>query len=100
MEPMPELAAKAEYGRASVVRQGNYAKNTAEALNQMEERVVNGRFRLLRWLGGTRTSAVYLTAFDGNPPRMAALKLTPASAPDAEFRLAGWNAVAQLSIRI
>lgn len=79
------------------MRRGDYAINTAEALTQMEERVVNGRFRLLRWLGGTRTSAVYLTAFDGKPPRMAALKLVAAGELDAEISLAGWNAVAQLS---
>jgi TonB family protein len=97
MERMPELAAKVEYGRGGVVRRGDYAINPAEALTQLEERVVNGRFRLLRWLGGTKTSAVYLTAFDGNPPRMAALKLVAASDPDAEIRLAGWNAAAQLS---
>ncbi len=81
------------------MHRGDYAINTAEALSQLEERVVDGRFRLLRWLGGTRTSAVYLTAFDGNPPRMAALKLVTANAPGAEIRLAGWNA-AQLSTRI
>jgi TonB family protein len=94
---MPELLAKVELGRGGVVRRGDYAVNVADTLTQLEERVVNGRFRLLSWLGGTRTSAVYLTAFDGNPPRMAALKLITASAPDAEIRLAGWKAAAQLS---
>lgn len=94
---MPELLTKVEYGGGGVVRRGDYAINTAEALTQLQERVVNGRFRLLSWLGGTRTSAVYLTAFDGNPPRMAALKLIAASAPDAEIRLAGWKAASQVS---
>jgi len=71
--------------------------NTVEGLTQLEGSVVNGRFRLLRWLGGSRTSAAYLTAYDDNPPRMAALKLMPASAPEAEARLAGWSAIARLS---
>lgn len=94
---MPELYANVEDGREVLVRRGEYALSTAEALTRLEERVVNGRFRLLRWLGGTGTSAVYLTAFDGNPPRMAALKLVAASEPDAEVRLAGWIAAARLS---
>jgi TonB family protein len=97
MEPMPELTAKIESGRVGTVRRGDYVIDPAVALSQLEERVVNGRFRLLSWLGGTKTSAVYLTAFDGNPPRMAALKLITASAPDAEIRLAGWKSAAQLS---
>jgi TonB family protein len=71
--------------------------NTVESLIQLEGSVVNGRFRLLRCLGGARTTAVYLTAYEDNPPRMAALKLTAASAPDAEVRLAGWSAAARLS---
>ncbi len=71
--------------------------NTVEGLTQLEGSVVNGRFRLLRWLGGSRTTAVYLTAFEDKPPRMAALKLTAVNAPDAEVRLTGWAAAARLS---
>jgi TonB family protein len=71
--------------------------NTAEGLSQLEGRVVNGRFRLLHWLGGSKVSAVYLTAFESTPPRMAVLKLVAAAAPDAEDRLAGWTAAARLS---
>jgi len=97
MEPMPDLSTNVEYARGGVVRRGDYGKSTAEILTQLEERVVNGRFRLLRWLGGSRTSAVYLTAFDGTPPRMAALKLVAASEPDAEIRLTGWNVAARFS---
>jgi len=71
--------------------------NSAEGLSRLEGCVVNGRFRLLRWLGGSQVSAVYLTAFDIDPPRMAALKLVAATAPDAESRLAGWTEAARLS---
>jgi TonB family protein len=70
---------------------------TAVDLTQLEGCVVSGRFRLLSCLGGSEVSAVYLTAFESNPPRMAALKLVPASEPDAEGRLAGWTAAARLS---
>ncbi|MGD0911806.1 MAG: TonB family protein [Terracidiphilus sp.] len=71
--------------------------DAAEDLTQLEGRVVNGRFRLLRRLGGSKSSAVYLTAYDDDPPRMAAFKLVAAGAPDAELRLAGWIAAGQLS---
>jgi len=71
--------------------------DAAAVLNDLEGRVVDGQFRLLCRLGGSEQSAVYLTQFDGNPPRMAALKLVAASAPDAEARLAGWVAAANLS---
>jgi len=71
--------------------------NTTEDLAQLEGRVVNERFRLLRWLGGSKTSSVYLAEFDDNPPRMAALKLVAAIAPDAESRLSGWIAAGRLS---
>ena len=71
--------------------------NAAEGLTQLEGRVVNGRFRLLRWLGGSRVSDVFLTTIEGDPSRMAALKLVAATAPEAEARLAGWSAAARLS---
>lgn len=60
--------------------------NTAEGFTQLEGRVVNGRFRLLRWLGGSRVSDVFLTAIEGDTSRMAVLKLVAATAPDAEVR--------------
>ncbi|MGP8250805.1 MAG: serine/threonine protein kinase [Terracidiphilus sp.] len=71
--------------------------NTAEGFTQLEGRVVNGRFRLLRWLGGSRVSDVFLTAIEGDTSRMAVLKLVAATAPDAEVRLASWIAAARLS---
>jgi serine/threonine-protein kinase Stk1 len=71
--------------------------NSAEGLPQLEGRVVNGRFRLLRWLGGSRVSDVFLTAIEGDPSRKAVLKLVAATTPDAEGRLAGWTAAARLS---
>lgn len=80
-----------------MVRREVDAMNAAEGLTQLEGRVVNGRFRLLRWLGGSRVSDVFLTTIEGDPSRMAALKLVAATAPEAEARLAGWSAAARLS---
>jgi TonB family protein len=61
-----------------------------------EGRVIDGRFALQRWLGGSAESGVYLTALEGEQPRRAAIKLVAADAPGAEIRLAGWTAAAHL----
>ena len=53
-------------------------------------RLVDGRFTLLQWLGGSARSGVFLTELSGYPPRKAALKLFPVDAADAEARVAGW----------
>ncbi len=51
-------------------------------------RVVDGRFSLLRWLGGTGHSSVFLTEIEGEPPRQAAIKFVPAD----DARSAQWAA--------
>src|ERR1700691_4894760 len=61
-----------------------------------EGRVIDGRFALQRWLGGSAESGVYLTALEGEQPRRAAIKLIAADAPGAKSRLAGWTAAANL----
>ncbi len=71
--------------------------NAAAAFAELEGRVVDSRFRLLRRLGGTGVSALYLTELEGAPSRRAAIKLVAANARDAEARLAGWTAIARLS---
>ncbi|MBS1803879.1 MAG: TonB family protein [Acidobacteria bacterium] len=58
--------------------------------------VVDGRYPLLEWLGGSGTSGTFLTELDGPGSPKAALKLIPSS-PQAEDRLAGWTAAAKLS---
>lgn len=60
-------------------------------------RVVDGRFTLIQWLGGSELGAVFLTELPGDGSRKAAIKLIPADAADAEARLAGWAAAATLS---
>lgn len=59
-------------------------------------RVVSGRFTLLRWLNSSRGVETYLTEF-GDPSQKATIKLVPAGSGDAEIRMAGWLAAANLS---
>ena len=56
-------------------------------------RVIDGRFSLLAWLGGSGSSGTFLTEFDG---QKAAIRLMPVSA-QAEDRLAAWKNAANLS---
>jgi len=50
-------------------------------------RVVDGRFSLLQWLGGSGHSNVFLTELPGNSPQKAAIKFTPVEA-GVEARIA------------
>lgn len=59
--------------------------------------VVDGRFPLLQWLGGSESSGVFLTELSGDPPQKAAIKLIPADAGEAKGLVAGWAAAAGLS---
>jgi serine/threonine-protein kinase len=60
-------------------------------------RVVDGRFTLLQWLGGSECSGVFLTELQGPSSRKAAIKLIPANAGDAETYFAVWAATKTLS---
>jgi serine/threonine-protein kinase len=51
-------------------------------------RVIDGRFTLLHWLGGTEESNVFLTELPEDRSRKAAIKLIPAEDKDAEVRIA------------
>jgi len=64
-----------------------------------EGRVVDGKFPLQQWLGGSDHGVVFLTEWG---TAKAAIKLVPAENPgnagtDAESKLAGWTAAAKLS---
>ncbi len=59
--------------------------------------IIDGRFPLLRWIGGTEQSSVFLTELEGDPPRKAAIKLIPADRVDAHACLAQWAAARSLS---
>ena len=60
--------------------------------------VIDGRFTLLEWLGGSDRSGVFLTELPGPQARKAAIKLTFAdSDEDIETHMAGWAAIRPLS---
>jgi TonB family protein len=60
-------------------------------------RVIDGRFTLLQWLGGSGRSGVFLTELQDPRSRKAAIKLIPADAGDAGTHIAGWAATKTLS---
>jgi TonB family protein len=60
-------------------------------------RVIDGKFTLLQWLGGTESSGVFITELAGDRPQKAAIKFIPADAGETEALLAGWTAAAALS---
>ena len=61
---------------------------------QWDGRIVNGRFPLQQYLGGSEQSAVYLTEIEG---ARAAIKLIPANAPRAQAQVASWRLAGRLS---
>ncbi len=74
------------------------AMNVSAIRSDWVGRVVDGRFTLLQWLGGSEQSAVFRTEFpEAGKNRKAVIKLIPADAWDAEARMDGWQAAANLS---
>ena len=61
---------------------------------QWERRIVNARFPLLQYLGGSRRSAFYLTEFAG---AKAVIKLVPAGTPRTAAQVACWKLAGRLS---
>jgi TonB family protein len=56
--------------------------------------VIDGRFTLIQWLGGSAAADVFLTEADG---QRAAIKLILAEGADAEARIAAWAATNSLA---
>jgi TonB family protein len=67
------------------------------ALKTWEGSIVDGKFPLRQWLGGSERSAVFLTERSGKAPNKAAIKLIAAEGADADLQLARWRAAAQLA---
>ncbi len=59
--------------------------------------VIDGRFPLLRQLGGSERSYAYLTNLDDGPPKRAAIKLFPFESVDARATIAQWEVARTLS---
>ena len=70
---------------------------TVQAWDEWEGQIIDGKFPLLRYLGGTEHSAVFLTERPEGEPRRTAIKLVPADDITAEALLARWKASAPLS---
>ena len=62
-----------------------------------ESQVVNGRYPLRRFLGGSNHSAVFLTEYTAENLANAAIKLVPADTMDTDAQLVQWGAAASLS---
>jgi len=69
----------------------------SELWKNWEGRVVDGKFPLRQWLGGSDHSAVFLTERGGRQAQKAAIKLISAGNPDAGAQLSGWGDAAKLS---
>ena len=71
--------------------------NTAAKLQSWEGQVVDRRFPLLQWLGGSSRGDVFLTELPGQEAQKAVIKLIPAEAALADNALSYWEAAAKLS---
>ncbi|MFZ0630564.1 MAG: TonB family protein [Acidobacteriaceae bacterium] len=60
-------------------------------------RIIDGKFTLLQWLGGTEQSSVFLTELKSDPAQKAAIKLCWVNAADAETHIAQWSVARTLS---
>ena len=63
---------------------------------EWENHCVDGKFPLLKHLGGSERSAVFLTERPGAEPRKAAIKIIPADPNTAEAYLSRWSESASL----
>jgi TonB family protein len=68
-----------------------------ETWKQWEGQVVDDQFCLLRYLGGSDDSGVFLTNYGDPEPRNAAIKFVPEDPASAAFQLSRWELAATLS---
>jgi len=66
------------------------------AWQEWENQIVDGQFRLLKYLGGSERSAVFLTERPEGEPRKAAIKIIPADPLAAEAYLSRWREATSL----
>jgi len=69
----------------------------AETWKRWEGQVVNDEFPLLRYLGGSEHSAVFLSKRTDREPQEVAIKLIPAKSENPELQLSWWELAAKLS---
>lgn len=68
-----------------------------ELWKNWEGRIVDAKFPLLRWLGGSTHSAVFLTERGSGEPQKAVIKLIPAENLNQDAQLSRWSDAAKLS---
>jgi TonB family protein len=68
-----------------------------KAGESLQGRVVGGKFRLIRYLGGSDRSAVFLTERHQGGPKTAAIKLMPADPASVDIQLSRWKLISKLS---
>jgi len=68
-----------------------------EAGTKQIDQIVDGKFRLGQLVGRTQRSAVFVTHYDGQQVKKAAIKIIPADSVDAPAQLARWRQAAKLS---
>src|SRR6266851_969966 len=71
--------------------------NTAVVRLNWEGQVVDGKFPLQKWLGGSERCDVFRTQLPGQPPQFAAIKLIAPQAGDAERQISRWQMAATLT---
>jgi len=73
------------------------AMGTATIRAEWEGRLIDGKFPLLEWLGGSADCGVFLTVLQGI--QRAAIKLIIAEGPEADAHLAQWASAEDISHR-
>ena len=76
---------------------GMQGDQMAEAATKQMGQLVDGKFRVRELVGRTERSSVFLTEYDGQQVKKAAIKLIPADSVDAPAQLARWKHAAKLS---
>jgi TonB family protein len=69
----------------------------SEAWKQYEGQIVDGKFHLRQYVGGSDHSAVFLTEVYGRGDQKAAIKFIPADADNTATQIAQWQAASKLS---
>lgn len=71
--------------------------NAAVAQELWKGQIIDGKFPLLEWLGGSPHSAVFRTQLPGSSTQSAAIKLIRADRPDAAQQITCWRELVTLS---
>ena len=71
--------------------------NTVAARESWVGQIVDGKYPLLKWLGGSERSAVFATRLPGKEKQAAAIKLISPEPGTAERQVGQWKAAGELS---